>query len=237
MPPFRARRGRIACISALERNRGEDWGHETFAITQGPDGMRVAHIHCELAFEGLSVARDIVQSLRADYHPHDGYVRLMVDGAFRGAASYRFSDTECVMDAFTTAEGAVRQRFALGPKPVRGLGTHALISDGWAAAGMNFKAGPYRQAFERNVVVSLHHLGATGPGITPTNTALEYLGDETITTPAGTFACHKVAYVGMTANNHPPYVMWLTSDGDFLFVKGVVEGYLASVFELVELTG
>jgi hypothetical protein len=38
-------------------------------------------------------------------------------------------------------------------------------------------------------------------------------------------------------NAHPPYVMWVSADGDFVYVKGEVGGYMESVFELVELEG
>lgn len=38
-------------------------------------------------------------------------------------------------------------------------------------------------------------------------------------------------------NDHPPYTFWLSTDGDFLFVKGIVEGYMAAVFELEDLEG
>jgi hypothetical protein len=237
MKPFRARRGRINYVSELPKNAGEVWGYETFSIMEAPDGMRVAHIHCELDFDGLSVARDIVQSVKRDFDPHDGYVRLTVDGAFRGAASYRFTDKECVCEAFNVRDGAISQRFPLEPRPIRGLGTHALVSDGWSAATLDFARGPYRHDFKRNVVVSTHHLGATGPSIMPTDAGLEFLGEETVRTPAGEFRCRKIAYVGMTTTNHPPYIMWLTMDGDNLYVKGVVEGYLAARFELVELAG
>ena len=44
------------------------------------------------------------------------------------------------------------------------------------------------------------------------------------------------AFVAMT-NAHPPYVMWISADGDFLYVRGLVEGYMDSVFELEELHG
>jgi hypothetical protein len=39
------------------------------------------------------VLRDVLQSADADFHPHDAYVRIVVDGRFRGSAWYRFSDT------------------------------------------------------------------------------------------------------------------------------------------------
>ena len=52
--------------------------------------------------------------------------------------------------------------------------------------------------------------------------------------PAGRFDCYRVAFAGLT-NDHPAYDMWLTKDGEFLYVKGVVEGYMDASFELVSL--
>jgi hypothetical protein len=31
--------------------------------------------------------------------------------------------------------------------------------------------------------------------------------------------------------------MWISADGDFLYVQGVVEGYMDSLFQLEQLTG
>mgnify|MGYP003843873341 CR=1 FL=1 len=35
---------------------------------------------------------------------------------------------------------------------------------------------------------------------------------------------------------HPPYDVWCTADGDYLFLKGQVAGYMQSHYELVELS-
>ena len=72
--------------------------------------------------------------------------------------------------------------------------------------------------------------------ITTTESGLRYVGPETVTVPAGVFDCHRIAFVGLT-NDHPDYDMWLTRDGDFLYVKSEVGGYMDSVFELAELEG
>ena len=34
---------------------------------------------------------------------------------------------------------------------------------------------------------------------------------------------------------HPPYDVWCTNDGDFLFLKGNVAGYMQTYYELVEI--
>jgi hypothetical protein len=80
----------------------------------------------------------------------------------------------------------------------------------------------------------VHHLGATGPMIATSGSGLDYVGPETIEVPAGRFDCHRIRFAGLT-NNHPPYDMWVTRDGDFLYVRGEVAGYMDSVFELESL--
>ena len=52
--------------------------------------------------------------------------------------------------------------------------------------------------------------------------------------PAGTFSCYHFAYV-VVATDHPEYHLWVTSDGDFVFVKGTFEAPYDWSFELTEL--
>ena len=236
MKPLKRITGKSLYISERDANRGETWGFETFAITHAKDGVRTLTAHCELELDGLHVVRQISQSAHADWHPLEGHVRLLTDGRFAGSAWYRFTDHEVECEAFTLKDGRVSQRFALNRRPMRGLGTHALQADGWNVAVLDYAKGPHHEQFHNNIMISIHHLGATGPKIEVTTSGLQYYGDEDITTPAGTFRCHKVAYVGMVTNDHPPYVLWVTADGEFIFVKGVVEGYMGARFELVELT-
>jgi hypothetical protein len=235
MQPLRRLTGRIVNISERADTAGAEWGFEEWAITQGRDGMRILQAHCELELDGLHVTRQITQSVHADYHPHDGHVRLMTDGRFAGSAWYRFGEREVECEAFTAKDGRVSQRFPLNRRPMRGLGTHALQADGWNVAVLDWEKGPHTERFVDNIMISIHHLGATGPRIETTRSGLHYFGEEDVTVPAGAFRCRKVAYVGMVTNDHPPYVLWVTADDDCLFVKGRVEGYMASRFELVSL--
>ena len=39
---------------------------------------------------------------------------------------------------------------------------------------------------------------------------------------AGSFECHHLAYVVVATDHHESY-LWVTTDGDFIFVKGAVE--------------
>jgi hypothetical protein len=210
------------------------WGFEDWAINHGQDGLRTLTAHCELTFHGEHITRDLVQSVHPDFQPHDGYVRLMIDGRYRGMGWFQFDGRGVACESHSTLDGRLSQRMEL-PQPVRGFGTHALQGDAWLAARFDYSKGPGVQRFNTNPMCSTHHLGATGPYVMTTNSGFEYVGVETVTVPAGTFACHRIRFVG-TSNNHPPYDMWVTTDGDFLFIAGEVGGYMAARFELVTLS-
>ena len=215
---------------------GTRWGQEDWTVTRGADGLRVLSAHCEMTLDGQNVVRDSVLSVQSDYHPRDAFVRIMRDRSLTGTGWFLFDDREATCESWTWDEGRVSQRMEIA-RPMRGFGIHALQGDAWLAATFPFERGPtYRHSFGRNLMHSTHHLGATGPMIATTGSGFEYIGQETIEVPAGIFDCHRLAFIGFT-NAHPPYHMWVTRDGDFLYVKGVVAGYMDSVFELVELQG
>ena len=232
-------RGRVEYIA---QSSGEVWGFEDWSITRGADGLRVFSAHCEMSFPGSrsgaggkdEVVRDNTLSVHPDFHPHDAFVRIMNKGSVTGTGWFRFTDTEAECESWSVDAGRISQRFPI-QRPARGFGVHAVQGDGWLAATFPYDKGPgHTQFFGRNLIHSLHHFGATGPYIHTSGSGLTYVGDETITVPAGTFDCYRVAFVGLT-NDHPAYDMWLTRDGEFTYVKGVVEGYMDSRFELVSL--
>lgn len=228
--PLPSRRGRLEYRTAA----GELWGAESWRISTGADGLRVLSAHCEMTFGGENVVRDNVQSVHPDFHPHDAFVRIMRDGRFTGSGWFRFTDSEAECESWTADAGRLSQRYPI-KRPIRGFGMHALQSDGWMAGTFPYDKGAgHTQFFGTNLVHSTHHFGATGPMIMTTGSGLTYKGIETVTTPAGTFDCHRLAFVGLT-NDHPPYDLWVTRDGDFVYVRGTVGGYMDSVFELVEL--
>jgi len=233
--PMPRLRGRVNYIA---RGSGEVWGFEDWSITRGSDGKRVFVAHCEMAFPGADdvVVRDNILSVHPDFHPHDASVRIMRNGAVTGTGWFRFTDTEAECESWTRDDGRISQRYPI-ERPIRGFGVHAVQGDGWLAANYPYAKGPGSTHFwpGRNLIHSLHHFGATGPFIHTSGSGLRYVGDETITVPAGTFDCHRIAFEGLT-NNHPDYDMWLTRDGEFIYVQGVVEGYMDSRFELVELS-
>ncbi len=104
---------------------------------------------------------------------------------------------------------------------------------------MDLSKGPHRRTI-RVFVPSPDHRGATPPQIAEVNIGLEYVGEETITVAAGTFACRHFSFVddegpGMGGKQHPHYDVWVTADDDAIFVQGGVGGYMQTWYELVEL--
>ena len=234
LTPLRRRSGRIAY---RHRSDGSEWGFEDFTLTRDAIGGRCLSVHCEMAFDAEHVVRETVLNVDAAFQPLDAYVRIVNHGIPTGSGWFRFGEDEAEGESFTAAAGRLSQRMPI-EKPMRGFGVHALMGDGWLAAGFPFEEGAGHTHFlgERNLLHSLHHFGATGPRLELSASGLTYTGLETIEVPAGSFACHRLDFTGMT-NAHPPYTMWISADGDFLYVAGVVEGYMDSLFELEQLSG
>lgn len=230
--PLPRMRGRVEYRARADRRL---WGFEEWSISHAPgDGARTMVAHCEMRFGDEEVVRDSVLSVHPDFHPADAYVRIVNRGRATGSGWFRFTDDEAICESWSEDAGRVSQRMAVA-RPIRGFGVHAVQGDGWLAATFPYGEGAgHRQFFGRNLLHSLHHFGATGPYIQTSGSGLDYVGPETIEIPAGRFDCHRVRFVGLT-NDHPPYDMWVTRDGEFLYVRGEVGGYMDSVFELVSL--
>ena len=82
-------------------------------------------------------------------------------------------------------------------------------------------------------------IGATPPMIAHVTMDAQYLGKETVTVAAGTFAARKFRFVDDGASGmdgaHPLYELWITDDEDAVFLQGGVGGYMMTWYELVEL--
>ncbi|MEO1037819.1 MAG: hypothetical protein AAFX44_19910 [Pseudomonadota bacterium] len=235
MAAHRARTGRIDYLAyAAGSGESDFWGFEEWRMTEHADGSRIMRAYCELNDEPPLI-RDVVHSVDAAFHPIDTYVRLTKANRINGVGWFRFSDTDAVMDGRDESGADVHDRTEIS-RAMRGFGSHNLTSDAWLAARYDFTQGPGVQRFLGNLMTSIDHRGATGPAFARTNSSLAYGGIETVAVPAGTFACHRFAISG-TSHDHPPYDFWVTTDGDYLYVKGVVAEPYRWLFELTSLTG
>lgn len=229
-------RGKILYTSNKPDRLGQERGRESFIITVHTDGKRTLRAHCEID-DPPTVLRDVVLSLDAHNYPLDCFVRLTIDDRFEGSGWMRFSENHAETESFNVNDGRISQRLDLEHR-TRWLASHPIAGDAMAFSIFDRSNGPGKTFFPDMMVTSPDHRGATGPLLFKLGFGIEYLGDETITVPAGTFDAHHLRYVdtaGQLPEEHPLYDVWCTTDGDFIFLRGEVGGYMQTFYELIEL--
>ncbi len=231
--------GKILYTSTKPEFAGQQRGAEWFSFIHHVDGCTTLSAQCEIWHPDPKVLRHIIYSLDKNGRPADCHVRLSVGDAFIGSGWFRICDSVIESESYGPSIGRLHQRVDIGDR-LDGFGTHPIVGDAYLTKCIDISRGPHT----RRLVCFLpspDHRGATPPQIARVELDLEYLGDETITIAVGTFAARHFRFsddlgAGMGGNQHPPYDMWVTADGDSLFLKGGVGGYMGTAYELVELT-
>ena len=231
-------RGKIRYTSKKPEMLDQERGREWFAFTRHGDGSTSFRAQCEIEEPSPTVLRDIVYSIGPDGQPKDLLLRLTVGDQFMGAGMFRMGDGWIECESYGPSIGRLSQRVETHG-PYDGFGTHPIVGDGYLSRIMDVAKGPHRRRL-RVFLPSPDHRGATPPFVSEASIDLEYLGDETVTVTAGTFACRHFRFIdnsptGMGGKEHPHYDMWITADDDHLFVQGGVGGYMQTWYELVEL--
>jgi len=242
MTAHRSIRGKIRYTSKKPEMFDQERGREWFAFTHHGDGSVVIRAQCEIDDPVPTVLRDIVYAIGHDGRPRSLHVHLIVGDVFMGSGWFNVTHGE---------DGGTIECESVGPSigrlsqavtfkgPIDGMGTHPIVSDGYMTRCMDLSKGPHRRTV-RAYLPSPDHRGATPPIATEVLIDLEYVGEETVTVAAGTFACRHFRYIdaseqGMGGTQHPVYDMWATADEDSIFVQGGVGGYMQTWYELVEL--
>ncbi len=231
----RSVRGTISYTSNKPERQGQERGREYFMINTHSDGKRTCIAHCEID-DRPSVMRDITYSLDEDWMPTDCFVRLTVDDRFMGSGWFRFAKDFAECEAWTAVEGRVTQRMELA-NPLVTFQNHAIACDAWHLRLYDRTQGPGVQGVDQILLSSPDHRGATGPMLFSIAMGIEYVGEEEITVQAGTFDALHFRFVSTPGlpQEHPPYDVWCTADGDYLFLLGRVAGYMQTEYELLEL--
>lgn len=233
-------RGTIRYTSDQPARLGAERGREHFMWTDQSDGVRVVHAHCEID-DAPSVVRDVVMAIDANGRPLDAHVRLTVGGRFEGVGFFRFDERSAECEAFNRSAGRVLQRVTQRIEldaPVRALGAHPICGDALMLRVYDRARGPGREFYPNMMLTSPDHRGATGPALFALGFGIEFVGPDRITVPAGSFDALHFRYVdtaGGLPQEHPPYDVWCTADGDYVFLRGQVGGYMQTRYELVEL--
>ncbi len=216
---------------------GAERGREWFHLTQQGDGVDVLLAHSEIDDEP-DVTRDVMLAMRReDSSPIDCSVRVGVGGLFEGSGWMRFDDGAAICEAMQRENGRVSQKLAT-PGRVPWLQAHPIVGDALLMRQFDLSKGPGKQHIPELFLTSPDHRGATGPELFRMGLSLVFLGEESVEVEAGRFdALHF--QVTDTAEGlpeeHPPYDLWCTADGNYIFLQAVAGGYMQNRYELIEL--
>jgi len=232
----RTLRGTIRYTSKKPDRMDEERGREYFTINVHSDGKRTCIAHCEID-DRPSVMRDITYSLDEDWYPMDCFVRIAVNDRFMGSGWFRFGADYAECETYTVLDGRVTQRMDTNGRLLT-FQNHAIVCDAWHMRLFDLsKAGQGVQSIDEMLLSSPDHRGATGPMLFRIGFGVEYVGEETIDVEAGNFDALHFRFVSSPGlpEAHPPYDIWCTNDGDFIFLRGDIGGYMQTFYELVEL--
>jgi len=243
MRPHKTLRGHIHYTSSKPGREGVERGREHFAITVHGDGRRTLRAQCEIDDEP-NVLRDVTLTKNKNWDTLDAFVRLSLGDEQQGSSWFYFGDTGADCEGWTHERGRFSEHEAYDERPAI-FGTHPIQGDAWHLSVIDRSEGPKVHTFDRFLMTSLDHRGATGPSLVwhDPGMIIEFIGEETITVGAGTFDALHFCYGerGSTAqgsnetNEHPPYEVWVTADGEFVLLKAQVTGYMMTRYELVSL--
>ncbi|WP_239987407.1 DUF3108 domain-containing protein [Sphingosinithalassobacter portus] len=242
MMQHRSVRGKIRYTSKKPERMDQERGREWFSFTHHGDGSVILRAQCEIEEPDPTVLRDVTYAIGADGRPRNLHVDLTVGDRFMGSGWFNLTHDaaggtiEC--ESYGPSIGRVSQttRFE---GAIDLMGTHPIVADAFNTRCMDISKGPHKREL-RCYLPSPDHRGATPPMAVEVRIHLEYVGEETVTVAAGTFACRHFRFVdeseaGMGGTTHPHYDLWVTADEDSIFVQGGVGGYMQTWYELVEL--
>jgi len=243
MRPHETIRGRLLYTSNKPGRENAERGRENFTITKHRDGRRTLRAHAEID-DAPNVLRDVTLTLDKDWITRDAFVRLSVGDETFGSSWFRFEDTYAECEGYLSETGRISERIEY-EQPVELFGTHPIQGDAWHLNSIDISNGPCVKIFDRFLMSSLDHRGATGPSLVwhDEGMKVEFVGQEQITVGAGTFDALHFCYGergseeqgSNETNEHPPYEVWTTADGDYILLKPFVTGYMMTHYELMEL--
>lgn len=229
-------RGRIAYTSKKSERMNQPRGDERFTFTHHTDGKIVLRAYCEIEDPAPTVLRDVVFAMDEHRQPMDCTVRLVIDDKFNGTGWFRFSTTVIECESYGPSIGRLSQRVELAA-PIDGFGTHPVVADAFFLSGFDWSTVKRRTM--SMYLPSPDLRGATPPMLAPVKIDVEYVGEETVTVKAGTFATRHFRYLDVGdsgfSSQHPPYDVWVTADVDAVMVQGGVGGSMLTWYELIEL--
>ena len=161
MRPHRTIKGHIHYTSDKPGRQGQERGREHYTITVHGDGRRTLRAHCEID-DAPNVLRDVVLTLDRQWRTRDAFVRLSVGDQTVGSSWFLFSDDHAECEGWTQERGRISERVDYDRQPAI-FGTHPIQGDAWHLHSVDRSQGPRVQVYDRFLMSSLDHRGATGP--------------------------------------------------------------------------
>ncbi len=236
--PNRTLRGFTRCTSNQAERRGAERGREHFLITDQAGGVRVMHAYFEID-DSPNVVRDEMLALGPQGHRLDAVVRVTGGNRFEGGGFFRLTERMAEDKVFNRSASRSSQRIELA-EPLCALGVHPICGHALMLHSYGLSQGARRRFFPNLMQTSPDHSRATGPALYALGFGLELVGRVTVTVAAGRFDALHFRFTdtaGQLPQEHPPYDMWCTADGDYLYLKGRAGRYMPTRYELVEIDG
>jgi len=218
-------RGKVAYIGDEVGERGREW----FAVTRHPSGSRTMQAMCEI--DDKAVLRDVTYSVNESWQPLDAFVRLTVKDTFMGSGWFRFTENLAECESFMADGGRVSQKMEVSGR-IPFFGAHPVAGDCWCLGGFERKSGERVQVLRGGMMSSQLSNGASGPLLSRMNLAIEYVGQEAVSVPAGTFQTEHFRFL---LEDRPAEDLWVHGE-DLLIVK-IRWDLLATTYQLVSLEG
>lgn len=173
-----------------DRSKWVSW--ENFIVTTNPDGTHTAQTMTR--FPGGTIVRHVTQTVDAEFMPMDGYLRLFVGPEYQGNLVRRVVGDE-VTSLLMAPDGSPIAQATLPGGADLVLGYHPTAVEGW-------KFTKCDRAVTGTQQVRILTTSATWNGGQMTHGKevlldIEYMGEQEITVPAGTFVCdHYLWHTG-----------------------------------------
>lgn len=182
-------------------------GRETFRLTVAPDGTRTMRVYTDIFSRGVQA--NVVVRVASTFRPLTAYVDISTKGVLKGSAFYIAGDRG--IDA-TVVDAVGQQVRTHSDMPEQfSFGTHPLALDGWSTWYAPVVPGQIAKGAIYLVNGDATNARPMVGDVTPVD--LEYVGEEQVTVPAGTFPTQHYRIAGQSD-------VWVTGE-DRLLVKYV----------------
>lgn len=167
-----------------------DWEH--FIVTTNPDGSHTAQSMTR--FPGGSIVRHVTQTVDPQFRPMDGVLRLFVGPEHQGTLVRRVVGNE-VTSLLLAPDGRPIEQATLPGGPDLVLGYHPTVNEGWKFTHCDRSKQGTQHV--RILTTSATWNGGVMSHGKEVTLAIEYIGKDTITVPAGKFECdHYLWHTG-----------------------------------------